>query len=297
MGERQSGGGTPGRRRVHPDGMASGQASVPAVALDDAALEALLSAAVLRGHRVDAEAEQRAVAAFRAARDAGAHRARTRRRDDWRPREQRRLALSVKSTLSLFAASLALGGVAVAAIGSSDSSDGPAEDQGRPTPSASAPDLPAADPSAAASDAASGKPDHPAAAQDTEARCRAYDQVEGRGNALDSTAWQRLVTAAGGEDKVAAYCAEQLARAAATSRPSQAATPGGAAADATNGAGGNAAGDTGAAGAGADNADSGAGNAGSGADNAESGAGNADSGAGGDQADQADKAAENGKKN
>ncbi|RZB15118.1 hypothetical protein StrepF001_33665 [Streptomyces sp. F001] len=273
MGEQQNGGGSPGRRHVHPDGTASGHtsghASGPAVALDDAELEALLSAAVLRGHRVDAEGEQRAVAAFQAARDAGAHRARTRRRDDWRPREQRRLALSVKTTLSLFIASLALGGVAVATIGSSDSSDGPAADQGRPTRSTSTSDLPVAERSSAASDAASGKPDHPSTAQDTEAQCRAYDQVRDRGNALDSTAWQRLVTAAGGEDKVAAYCAEQPARAA-TSRPSQAATPGGGAAGATNGADDNR------------------------ADNGESRAGNVNSGAGGDQAD---KATVNGKKN
>lgn len=270
MGERQSGGGSTGRRRVHPDGMASGHAPGPTAALGDAELGALLSAAVLRGHRADTEGERRAVAAFQAARDAGAHRARTRRRDDWRPREQRRLALSVKTTLSLFVASLALGGVAVAAIGSSGSSDAPADDKGRPTPSAGAPDRPAAEPSAAESGAASGKPGHPATAQDAEAQCRAYDQVKDRGNALDSTAWQRLVAAAGGADKVAEYCAEQPARETATSRPSQAATPGGGAANATSGADGN------------------------GADNAESGAGNANSGAGGDQAD---KAAENGKKN
>ncbi|MEJ8670811.1 hypothetical protein WKI71_27615 [Streptomyces sp. MS1.AVA.1] len=71
MGERQSGGGESGRRRAHPDDRARGHGSGPAVALDDAELEALLSAAVLRGHRVDTEGEQRAVAAFRAARAAG----------------------------------------------------------------------------------------------------------------------------------------------------------------------------------------------------------------------------------
>ncbi|KUL36196.1 hypothetical protein [Streptomyces regalis] len=285
MGEQQSGGGTPGRRRVHPDGTASGNAaghaSGPSVMLDDAALEALLSAAVLRGHRVDAEGEQRAVAAFRAARDAGAHRAGTRRRDDWRPRERRRLALSVKTTLSLFLASLTLGGAAFAAIGTSGSSDAPADDKGRPTPSNTAPGLPTAEPSAAASDAASQKPDHPATAEDTEAKCRAYEQVEDHGKALDSTSWQLLVTAAGGEDKVSAYCAEQRARAtasaSASAKPSEAATPGGGAGNATSGA---------------DNAGSGAGNATSGADNAGSGAGNADSGA-----DNADSGAANGKNN
>ncbi|MBV7699060.1 hypothetical protein [Streptomyces sp. TRM70350] len=296
MGERQIGGGSPGRRRVHPDGLASGHGHVPGpqTATDTAALEALLSAAVPRGHRPDTEGEQRAVAAFRAARDAGAHRARTRRRDDWRPRERRRLVLPVKTTLSLFVASLALGGVAVAAIGSSDSPDGPADDRGRPTPPAGAPDLPGAEPSSVASDAASAsaKPGHPSTAQDTEARCRAYDQVEGRGNALDATAWRRLATEAGGEDRVAAYCAEQLAGAAAKGRPSQAATPGGGAANATNGAGDNGAGDNG----GGDNSAGGNGarNAESGAGNPNSGAGNANSGTGGDQAE---KATGNGKKN
>ncbi|WP_369273014.1 hypothetical protein AB5J55_26405 [Streptomyces sp. R11] len=212
MGERQSHGGEPGRRHAHPEDGSAGCASGPSVALDDAELEALLSAAVLRGHPVDTEGEQRAVAAFRAARAAGAHQARTRRRDDWRPREPRRLPLSVKTTLSLFLASLTLGGVAVAAIGSSGPSEATGEDRARPTSSAGSPDRPTAVHPSAASGAASARPGHPTTAQDTEAKCRAYAQVEDRGNAMDSTAWQRLVAAAGGADKVAAYCAEQLDR-------------------------------------------------------------------------------------
>ncbi|MGC9535443.1 hypothetical protein [Streptomyces sp. UG1] len=268
-------------------------ASGPALALDDAELEALLAAAVLRGHRVDSEGEQRAVAAFRAARDSGAHQAaRTRRRDDWRPRE-RRLALSVRTTLSLILASLTLGGVAFAAIGSTGSS-GESDGEGGPTPSSSAPGRPTAEASSAGS--AAEQPGRPDTAQDTEARCRAYDQVKGQGKALDATAWQRLVTAAGGEDKVAAYCAEQLARAA-TSRPSQAATPGGGAAGATNGAGNGDSGGAGNAQSGADNAESGADNAQSGADNAESGADNGARGDQGDQGNQADNAPENTRKN
>ncbi len=289
MGERQSGGGMPGRRRAHPGGTAPGhtphRTAGAGVALDEDALEALLAAAMLR-HRGDAEGEQRAVAAFRAAREAGLHQARTRRRDDWRPREQRRLARSLKATLSLFAASLALGGVAVAAIGSSDSSDGPADDRGGSNPSASAPDRPATEPSSATSGTGSERPGHPATAQDTEARCRAYEKVEDSGKALDSTAWQRLVTAAGGEDKVAAYCAGQLARATASPRPGRSAAPGNGAAGATNGAdnatsgAGNADKGAGSAGNGAGNADKGAGSAGNGAGNADNGAGSADSGAG-----------------
>ncbi|WP_435218227.1 hypothetical protein [Streptomyces sp. bgisy034] len=228
MGEQQNGGGALGRRRAHPGALTSGHgsghgpghdprhgsgpASATDVAFDDAALEALLSAAVLRGHRLDADGERRAVAAFRAARDSGAHRARTRRRDDWRPREQRWPAFSVKTTLSVLVASLTLGGAAFAAIGTAGFSDDAADGKGTPTRSSSASDRPAAEPSAA-SGAGSVKPDHPITAQDTEAKCRAYEQVEDNGKALDATAWQRLVTAAGGADKVAAYCAEQLAAA------------------------------------------------------------------------------------
>ncbi|MFJ2888303.1 hypothetical protein ACIO53_19880 [Streptomyces sp. NPDC087305] len=48
------------------------------------ALPALLGAALREGD-VDREAERRAVAAFRAVRDAGCPSAPTRRQDDWRP--------------------------------------------------------------------------------------------------------------------------------------------------------------------------------------------------------------------
>ncbi|MFF4764171.1 hypothetical protein [Streptomyces sp. NPDC001292] len=78
MGERLNGDGVPGCRRVHTDG-ASGPWDVRA----DSTLKTV-QAAVMRGGDLDPEAEQRAVAAFLAARGAGAHRARTRRRDDWR---------------------------------------------------------------------------------------------------------------------------------------------------------------------------------------------------------------------
>jgi hypothetical protein len=302
MGERQSGGGIPGRRRVHPGGHTSGHtsghtaghASGSRVALDDDALEALLAAAMLR-HEVDAAGEQRAVAAFRAAREAGLHQARTRRRDDWRPREQRRLARSMKATLSLFVASLAVGGVAVAAIGSGDSSDDPGNGRGGATPASSAPDRTGAEPSSAASDPGSERSGHPGTAQDTEAHCRAYEQVKDRGNGLDATAWQRLVTAAGGENKVAAYCAEQLAHAAPTSRPSQAATPADKGAGAPNDTGNTGTGNTGNTGdTGTGNADSGTDRAGDSAGSAGN-AGSADDGAG--NASNADSGAANGKKN
>ncbi|MFG2128072.1 hypothetical protein ACGFNV_09750 [Streptomyces sp. NPDC048751] len=215
MGERLNGGGLPGRRRVHPGDAGPGSGRV-----DDAAgVEALLAAA-MRGNGVDTEAEQRAVAAFRAARDSGEHRARTRRRDDWRPREQRGGARSVKATLSVLVASLTLGGVAFAAIGTGGSSDhGAGDGRGRAEQTADTPGGSGGRPTATSSPVGSGRPDHPVTAQDTEAHCRAYEQVGGRGKALESTAWQRLIEAAGGEEKVAAYCAGQLAGKSAAPKP------------------------------------------------------------------------------
>ncbi|GHI05446.1 hypothetical protein AQI88_22610 [Streptomyces cellostaticus] len=208
MGERHSGNGLPGRRHGHPGGTVLG----PGPDGQDAGFEARFAAALRRdgmADGVDPEAAQRAVAAFRVARDSGAHRARTRRRDDWRPRKPRRARFSVKTTLSVFLASIALGGVAVAAIGSAGHQGG--GDGRRAQPSASTPQRSAAQPGVTAPGAApAARPDHPATAKDTLAHCRAYEQVQGRGKALDATAWQRLVTAAGGEKKVAAYCAAQL---------------------------------------------------------------------------------------
>ncbi|MGV9344478.1 hypothetical protein ACWDSD_06635 [Streptomyces spiralis] len=213
MGERMSGDGARDRRRTHPGGAVSGARDVR----DTSALETALAAAIRGGGQLDPEAEQRAVAAFRAARGAGAHRARTRRRDDWRQTAQRRAGRSLKTTFGVVFASLTLGGVAVAAIGSAGSSTHGAGD-GRGTahpsaaqPSAVAPDRPDGQTSSASSGGA-GPTGGPAPAQDTEAHCRAYENVEDRGRALDATAWKRLVTAAGGKDKVAAYCSEQLAR-------------------------------------------------------------------------------------
>ncbi|SMQ18464.1 hypothetical protein SAMN06272771_4917 [Streptomyces sp. Ag82_O1-12] len=204
MGERQSDGGLSGRGSRH--------------ALLDADVEALIVASLIRDG-VDAEAEQRAVAAFRAARDAGAPRTRTRRRDDWRARERRYLGRSLKTTLSVLLASLTLGGVAVAAIGVAgtpqDGTDN-APERG-PAPS-NAPRYPSEQPSRDGHSPAPGtgpspdlpSPDRPSPAQDTEAHCRAYERVGRRGKAMEATSWQRLVAAAGGERYITAYCAEQL---------------------------------------------------------------------------------------
>jgi hypothetical protein len=224
MGERHSHGGAPDRRRVaRPDGVGPGPGDAPSGADGFGAVRPLdaVLAAVMRAGAVDADGEARAVAAFRAARDQGALAAgvaRTRRRDDWRPR-QAKARRSMRATFAVLAASVTLGGVAVAAIGTSSDDNG--DDQGRTRPSSSAPDHsapgstnPAAPDTSApgATDGADGATPsgHPSQAQDTEAHCRAYEHVAGRGKALNSTAWQRLIDAAGGEDNVAAYCAEQL---------------------------------------------------------------------------------------
>ncbi|MFF0158928.1 hypothetical protein ACFYRY_15530 [Streptomyces sp. NPDC005263] len=206
MGERQNGNRTPGRQRVRP-GSDTGPGSASTLELED------LLGAALRG-RIDDEAESRAVAAFRVARDTGAHRARTRRRDDWRPRERRWGARSVRATLSVVLASLTLGGVAFAAIGTAGGDTHGAQDEsGRPHPAASAAVRPSAVPSPThpGSSAVTEPSDRPVTAKDTLAHCRAYAKVESQGKALDSTAWQRLVTAAGSEANVRAYCAERVA--------------------------------------------------------------------------------------
>ncbi|MFD6189826.1 hypothetical protein [Streptomyces sp. NPDC060275] len=188
--------------------------------------EALLAAA-LRGELADAEGERRAVAAFRTAREAEPARAvRTRRRDDWRPRAGRRTGRTLKTALSVLLASLTLGGVAYAAMGGGGSA---ADDGGRdrvrpPAPADGASVRPVATPRAATPapattpPGASPPPERPDTAGDTEAQCRAYERLDGRGGALDATAWQRLLTAAGGAEHLEAYCAGQSARETGTNR-------------------------------------------------------------------------------
>ncbi|MFK4105962.1 hypothetical protein ACI2L1_39085 [Streptomyces sp. NPDC019531] len=207
MGDERSGG-SPDRRRARPEESARGGArsyDQEQAPFDDSPLEALLAAAI-RGGKAEGEAERRAVAAFRAARDAGAHRARTRRRDDWRPRARWRTVRSLRTTLSVLLASLTLGGVAYAAIGSVGG--GPARGaagDGSADPSAVA-STPAESPSASGP-SVSAPADRPPTAKDTLAHCRVYEKLRSRGEAPDSTAFQRLVEAAGGEANVSAYCA------------------------------------------------------------------------------------------
>ncbi|MFF7565376.1 hypothetical protein ACFZB4_36115 [Streptomyces pseudovenezuelae] len=187
-------GAAPGREQAYDGGSRS----------EDSPLEELLAAAI-RDEKCEDEGERRAVAAFRAARDAGEHRARTRRRDDWRPRPRRSRARSLKATLSVLLASLTLGGVAYAAIGSA----GGGHDRGaagEPDARPSVPVSTSAPSHGGTRPSASAPSDRPPTAKDTLAHCRAYEKLRGRGKALDSTAFQRLVTAAGGEANVSAYC-------------------------------------------------------------------------------------------
>ncbi|MGW2785872.1 hypothetical protein ACWC3X_32255 [Streptomyces populi] len=180
-------------------------------------LEELLAAAI-RGRADDTAARTRAVAAFRAARDGGAHTARTRRRDDWRPKGRGRPSRSVRAALAVLLAGLTLGGVAVAAIGPVSRDDTGHRDRVAVRPSDGVPDRsPGSPPPAGPGSPAPAAPAvRPPRDRDTEAHCRAYASVRDRGGALDSRAWRRLVTAAGGEDEVEAFCARRLAASTAT---------------------------------------------------------------------------------
>ncbi|CAM5249096.1 hypothetical protein STENM223S_03267 [Streptomyces tendae] len=139
MSDERREGAAPGAEQPYDDRILS---DLPEPSYDRGRLEAVLGAAIL-AEKTDGEAERRALEAFRVARDAGAHRARTRRRDDWRPRARRRGARSWKATLSVLLASLTLGGVAYAAIGAGGgdggSAKGAADDGGaRPSVTTSA---------------------------------------------------------------------------------------------------------------------------------------------------------------
>ncbi|MEU3158909.1 hypothetical protein ACPCAJ_04335 [Streptomyces griseoincarnatus] len=264
MGERQSDGGRAGRRRAHPARSAcpvgvpaaAGRAapvSVEGPAGDTARLEALLVAALVRDG-VDAGAERRAVAAFVAAREAetqgpareaGAQGARTRRRDDWRASRRRSGGRSLRGTLGALVAGCALSGVAWAGIQAAGTPGGGRSEDTGPTrtPSASsAPAVPdvsgtsgageAPGVSASASAAESGRDgarngSGPAeAAGDVEAQCRAYERAAGRGRVPDASAWERLVAAAGGAERVDAYCAGRAGGALPTaSAPAPASVP------------------------------------------------------------------------
>ncbi|GGR31307.1 hypothetical protein GCM10010282_24750 [Streptomyces roseolus] len=201
----------------------------------DAAAEALRAA--LRPNQSVSENEaQHAVAAFRAARDAGLHAGsgapRTRRRDDWRPATGRRIGLWPKAALIALVSGMTLGSVAIA----TGKLPNPLPDlpERRPEPGVSTPvstspedvtafpsseeDNASASPSQSAPSTAPVRETSvpgpteseqvpPGAAKSHEALCRAYEQRTGHaGGASDATALRRLVEAAGGKEAVPGYC-------------------------------------------------------------------------------------------
>ncbi|MEU6116114.1 hypothetical protein ABZ840_16490 [Streptomyces sp. NPDC047117] len=118
--------------------MGGGSRSAGAAPADDdgggpAALGELLGAAVRAGSAVTPEGERRAVAAFRAARDAREHAAGAGRRDDRRPRATRRVGWPVRAAVGALLTSVTLGGVAVASMGGLH---GSAPERPRPSPTA-----------------------------------------------------------------------------------------------------------------------------------------------------------------
>ncbi|MFF6782093.1 hypothetical protein [Streptomyces sp. NPDC012510] len=186
---------SPGLSPGTPEGLSSGTPAAvpPGTAAAVLSVDTLL-AAVRTGAEVGSEGEARAVAAFRAAREKGARTARTRRRDDWRPNARRRVQLSIRTTLAVLLASLTLGGVAFAAIGSAVRDDGGADGnrsgQDRRSsrdgaPARSGPsDVPHAPDTGIDTDTAPGDP--PAESGDTEAHCRACAKTnEGRADKAD----------------------------------------------------------------------------------------------------------------
>jgi hypothetical protein len=180
-----------------------------------AEVAALLEAA-LRPRELDPAAEERAVNAFRAARDEGVRAAPgrwRRRRDDWRPAGRRRPVPSFKALVAGVVAVIALGGVAVAAGEGAIPSpfgDGAEPKPGRSSATTTGPDEgdtrsgePAPQPSA--------RPTRPPV-DDTAAHCRVYlAAVERRGTAPRGAAMDGLERAAGGPEAVRAYCERLLA--------------------------------------------------------------------------------------
>ncbi|MFB6705002.1 hypothetical protein ACFCW6_09840 [Streptomyces sp. NPDC056333] len=191
---------------------------------------ALLTAAQRTG-QAGPVAEQRALDAFRAARDEGAHAPvslmRRRRRDDWRPVDRWRGVRSVRAVVAGLTAVVALGGVAMAA--GSGTMPGPFGEGGhdRPRPAHPANSAPAepggthrGTPTPRSDSTQQGPTDapatgrasrHPDQAQDDVALCRAYRHVQGSGKASDATAFDRLASAAGGASAVPDYCDDLLA--------------------------------------------------------------------------------------
>ncbi|MFC4606654.1 hypothetical protein ACFO9E_02255 [Streptomyces maoxianensis] len=193
-------------------------------------LEALLAAARRPGV-VDPAAEERALRAFRVARDEGVGAAPVRwrrRRDDWRPAAERRRVRALKALVAGVAVAATLGGVAVAAgMGVIPS---PFGGEAEPKPVRSAPTAPVVEEGRGGAGRGEGTPQSPvrptrpstgdaspgrpgkAQGQDTAAHCRRYlAAAAGRGTAPKGAAMAELEAAAGGPAAVRAYCERLLA--------------------------------------------------------------------------------------
>ncbi|MFE6888966.1 hypothetical protein [Streptomyces sp. NPDC057694] len=138
-------------------------------------------AAAVRPRQADGTSgERQALAAFRAARDAGALTAPPRRRDDWRPRRGR-ARWSARAAVGAVVASLAVGGVAVAGIGTVTGPDTHRE-RSRPAPATttSPAPAPAAPRTTAPAKPTTGVlPPRPEQADDEQARCKSYENGHG----------------------------------------------------------------------------------------------------------------------
>ncbi|WP_328670238.1 hypothetical protein OG905_16060 [Streptomyces sp. NBC_00322] len=199
-------------------------------------LEGLLGAARRPG-KFDAGAEERALQAFREAREAGLITARVRwrrRRDDWRAAGEQRRARVFRALVAGVAAAATVGGVAVAAgkgaipspfgggaepkpVRSAPAEPGPAEERSRERREAGAPESPAR-PTRPSADATPHA--RPGTARDTAAHCRVYlAAVSRRGTPPRSAAMARLEAAAGGPEFVRAYCERLLAGEMSDTRP------------------------------------------------------------------------------
>lgn len=191
-------------------------------------LEALLDAASRPG-ALGPAAEEKALRAFRAARETGVHAAPLRwrrRRDDWRPADERRRSRSLKVLLAGVVTAVALGGVAVAV------EEGvvplPFGGGAEPKPGQNAPTVPGLGETSAAEGSGVQAPQRPprpspstapheppgkrpGTAQDTAAHCRVYlAAVQGRGRAPGDAATTRLEEAAGSREAVPGYCERLL---------------------------------------------------------------------------------------
>jgi hypothetical protein len=189
-------------------------------------LVALLARATAPGHPVELVGEEFAVAHLRATRPAltSPHPPATRRRPLAR-------VFTVKAAAAAAVAVLALGGVAIAAtvgafpqgIGGSDrGAVGPAASGGGGSvaPGATGASGQSAGPKKTAGPSASASA-RPADLKALRGLCEAYTRAVAKDpdKALENKAFDRLITAAGGEDKVPQFCADLLGAPAATPSP------------------------------------------------------------------------------